>query len=145
MGFDAATLSVTAVVFLGVIAVIGVLAARKPRRAPKAPPPHLLKPVPGPVAERAKEVVAQGRQIQAVKEIREITGYDLRTAKAIADTIRAGQSVPVFPEPGEETAALADRVRELRDQQRMVDAIRLLVERTGMNEAEAARTIEALD
>lgn len=145
MGFDAATLSVIAVALPVFIVVVLVLAVRKPRRGPRVPPPHLLKPVPGPVAERAQAVVAQGRQIQAVKEIREITGYDLRTAKAIADTIRAGQPVPTFPEPGEETAALADRVRELRDQKRMVDAIRLVTEQTGMNEAEATRLVESLD
>ncbi|MBV2364433.1 50S ribosomal protein L7/L12 [Streptomonospora sp. NEAU-YY374] len=111
---------------------------------PAAP---LLQPLPRDLVERATALVRQGKQIAAVKLIRDRTGYDLRSAKEVSDALAQGRSIPTLPEPGAGPAggSLADRARALRDQDRMADAIRLVATETGMSETEATRFVTGLD
>ncbi|MDT0302526.1 hypothetical protein [Streptomonospora wellingtoniae] len=149
MEFDSSTLAaafsavaVAVAVAGAAVAVAGAANGRRRRaRVPQAPP-H---PLPAPVVERARAVLAQGRRIQAIKELREATGYDLRTAKDVADAIGAGIAVPTLAEPNREGAGLAARVRDLRDRKGTAEAISLVAEETGMNEAEAAHFVRSLD
>lgn len=117
-------------------------------KAPPPPPQTALKPVPPEAADAARALIARGRRIHAIKEIRQASGYGLQEAKDIADAIHAGLPVPESPQRGPRegpAAELAGRVRELRDGERIDEAVRLVAERTGMTEHEAARFVAALD
>ncbi|PSK95891.1 ribosomal L7/L12-like protein [Murinocardiopsis flavida] len=90
--------------------------------------------------DEARLLIAEDKPIQAIKAIREHTGMGLVEAKSVADAIAEGRPVPGAP-----VANLADRARELRDQDRIADAVRLVATETGMTEDEAARFIGSLD
>ncbi|MFC3995860.1 50S ribosomal protein L7/L12 [Nocardiopsis sediminis] len=108
---------------------------------------------PRPVTEgtivRARALIGQGKQILAIKGIREETGLGLKEAKDLADALRDGRPLPVqVAGPGTVApvgADLAARARALRSQGRQVDAIRLVVTETGMSETEATRFLTSLD
>ncbi|MBB6173366.1 hypothetical protein HNR23_003426 [Nocardiopsis mwathae] len=108
-------------------------------RSPKIP--RDVVPLTEDAIAQARELVRQGKQINAVKVIREQSGMGLAEAKAMADALREGRQVPVAPAPG---MSLADRVRRLRGEDRIADAVRLVATETGMTEAEAALFIEHL-
>lgn len=93
------------------------------------------------VAE-ARALIGRGKPVHAIKVVREHTGMGLAEAKNITDALAEGRQVPVAPTPG---ASLADRVRELRGQSRVPDAVDLVAAETGMTEAESARFIDSLD
>lgn len=51
--------------------------------------PHCGQPDPGPVADwerEAKEILRQGKKINAIKLVRESTGMDLATAKDLVES-----------------------------------------------------------
>ncbi|CAM4148863.1 hypothetical protein GCM10009799_40780 [Nocardiopsis rhodophaea] len=90
---------------------------------------------------QARELVRRGKQIHAIKVLREGTGMGLSEAKLIADALREGRHVSDSHAPG---MSLADRVRRLRGEDRIADAVRLVATETGMTETEAALFIEHL-
>ena len=51
-------------------------------------------PVPVEAQDLARDLMQQGRKIQAVKEIRAATGYDLRDARDVAFALLYGIEVP---------------------------------------------------
>ncbi|MUL43332.1 ribosomal protein L7/L12 [Streptomonospora sp. PA3] len=121
----------------------GVRHTYRPRRLPPSGPP---KPVPPDTADRARELLARNKRLQAIKEIRQATGYGLQEAKDISDAIEAGRPVPCFGQPEERPdPELVRRVRQLRAEERGDEAVRLVVEQTGMGESDAARFVDSLD
>lgn len=107
------------------------------KRAPRTPAPLTAEAL-----ERVQTLVVQGKQIQAIKELREATGLALAPAKEPADALKAGRPLPWHVVPPE---SLADRVRGLRDADRIADAVRTAAAETGVTETEASRFIDALD
>ncbi|MDT0302524.1 hypothetical protein [Streptomonospora wellingtoniae] len=69
------------------------------RSSPGAP---LSRPLPADVLQRARERIDAGKRVLAVKELREATGYDLRSAKAVVDALSEGRSVPTLGESAED-------------------------------------------
>ncbi|GAA1771212.1 MULTISPECIES: hypothetical protein [Streptomonospora] len=65
------------------------------RSSPGAP---LSRPLPADVLDRVQERVDAGKPVLAIKELREATGYDLRSAKAVVDALSEGRSVPTLGE-----------------------------------------------
>ncbi|QBI54535.1 hypothetical protein EKD16_13765 [Streptomonospora litoralis] len=65
------------------------------RRSPASPLSHAL---PDDVVARARERIGEGKPVHAIKELREATGYDLRSAKTIVDALQAGRHVPTLGE-----------------------------------------------
>ncbi|MFC4564233.1 hypothetical protein ACFO4E_20420 [Nocardiopsis mangrovi] len=100
----------------------------------------------GGTLERARLLIRRGKQIQAIKGIREETGMGLKEAKELADALRDGRPLPAsagrFAAPAH--SDLAARVRDLRAQGREDDAIRVVVTETGMSTAEAAGFLDSL-
>ncbi|GAA4932663.1 hypothetical protein GCM10023224_11110 [Streptomonospora halophila] len=68
-----------------------------PGRTPPEPSESAeSKPVPSEAVETARELIAEGRTIPAITEIRRATGYGLQPATDIVEAIRAGRPVPAF-------------------------------------------------
>ncbi|MDA0566739.1 hypothetical protein LG943_20845 [Streptomonospora sp. S1-112] len=148
-------------IVLAVVVVVAVLVAasavtarrRGAARPPVRPAAPLLQPLPRDLVERATALIRQNKQIPAIKLIREETGYDLRSAKEVSDALAQGRTIPTLPEPGAGPVpasasvggSLAERARDLRDQDRVADAVRLVAGETGMSEAEATRFVTGLD
>jgi hypothetical protein len=127
------------------VVVIGLLAGALLRPSRSRAPRGLPGPVTEGTLERARALIAQDKPILAIKGVREETGLGLAEAKQLVDALRQGRPVPTTAVPGAQTVPLADRVRDLRAQDRMIDAIALVVAETGMTEAEATRFVDTLD
>lgn len=97
----------------------------------------LARSVPDELAERAVALVAQGRWIEAAKEVREGSPLGLKDAKDYVDGIRAGVLRP-------RESDLSSRVRALKATDRD-SAIALTQSETGMTRDEAARFVDALE
>ena len=54
-------------------------------------------PVPAETQERVRVWMSQGRLIQAVKEVRDATGYNLEDCRDVAHAIFDGYAVPTPP------------------------------------------------
>ncbi|GIH71920.1 hypothetical protein Mth01_41730 [Sphaerimonospora thailandensis] len=108
--------------------------------------PGLLPPIPAHVQHEVREMWAAGRKIEAIKLIRERTGLGLKEAKMIAETLGAGQAVPVHPAGSAHLAApdLATRVRELKAAGRIEQAVFLVRGETGMGQTEAEAFVNTL-
>ncbi|WP_433338575.1 hypothetical protein [Spirillospora sp. CA-294931] len=91
----------------------------------------------GPPTPRLLGFIADGKRIQAVKEVVETTGLSLKDAKHYVDALRR-ERAHLRPAP------LADRVRVLRGAEDYRSAIALVRAETGMTEPEALRFIDAL-
>lgn len=89
--------------------------------------------------EEVLSLIRADRKIQGIKVVRERTGLGLAEAKNLADAIDEGRWAPA------PTGSLADRVRELLDQDRVADAVLVVSQETGMTEDEASRFIGSLD
>ena len=57
-------------------------------------------PVPAETQERVRAWMSQGRIIQAVKEVRDATGYDLKDSRDVAHAIFHGYAVPTTSTDG---------------------------------------------
>ena len=152
---------VVAVVAVVVVAVAVLVAALRVR-ALNRPQPRL--PVaPGAVADMPEDGLAEvqallrsGKKVMAIKRLRELTEMSLAEAKRTADAMEAGgmarEPGDPRPAPGPGAAAraraLPPRVREqagrLVAQRRLVHAIKVIREGTGMGLREAKETAEAL-
>lgn len=101
-------------------------------------------------SQRIADLIAQGRKLEAIKELRELTGIGLKEAKEEIERLMAEvdgreltatAQLPVSghgPEPGhEEVAALARAGRKL-------EAIKLLRSQTGLGLKEAKEAVEKM-
>jgi ribosomal protein L7/L12 len=99
--------------------------------------PGALGSVPAPTRARAEELIAQGAMIQAIKVVRQHTGFGLKEAKDYCDALRAGRLPSAEP--------LSDRARALIWAGDRAAAIALVCAETGMTESEAEAFLDALD
>src|SRR5262249_13634632 len=92
--------------------------------------------------------IAADRKINAIKLYREFTGARLAVAKAAVEALRAAEYNPGAADTGAAQSGLSDQqfqsiLTELRGQ-RMIPAIKLYREYTGVGLAEAKSAVEQL-
>ncbi|WP_431896843.1 ribosomal protein L7/L12 [Nonomuraea sp. bgisy101] len=141
-------------IVLAVIAVVALLvtlvvtaAVRAARRPATTPPPN--RPVaPHDLEAALRDLVAGGRQIHAIKLLRQHTGLGLKQAKDVVDAIAAGHSHPMLQSlqrpPAGARPDLATRVRELKAAGRAEQAVHLVIGETGMGQGEAESFVQTL-
>ncbi len=99
------------------------------------------------LAGKVQALLAENKKIQAIKLVREqIRGLGLKQAKALVDDIEAGRLL--VPPPTTRPAVgpdLAGRVRSLKAEGRVEQAVFLVRGETGMNEAEATSFVAAVE
>ncbi|MEU7901009.1 ribosomal protein L7/L12 [Nonomuraea sp. NPDC049152] len=142
-------LAVIAVIVLLAILIIGA-AVRVSRRPATAPPmqPMMRPTAPHDLEGALRDLIAGGRQIQAIKLLRQHTGLGLKQAKDVVDAIAAGHGHPMFAglrrPPAGARPDLATRVRELKSAGRTEQAVHLVIGETGMGQSEAEAFVQAL-
>nr|WP_221441697.1 ribosomal protein L7/L12 [Jiangella mangrovi] len=82
-----------------------------------------------------QQLVAQGKKIQAIKEVREHTGLGLKEAKDLVDRMEDSATVAALDVPGPADGPAADRTDEVMGQVqalvargKKIQAIKLLLE-----------------
>jgi ribosomal protein L7/L12 len=95
-------------------------------------------PLPPERVAHLQRLLAANKKIQAIKEIRTLTGLGLKQAKDLAEAIEDGRYRPT-PTP------LSERVRALKSTGDHASALALVRAETGMTPTEAERFIQALD
>ncbi|WP_214410306.1 ribosomal protein L7/L12 [Sphaerisporangium fuscum] len=98
-------------------------------------------PIPGDLQGQAHALAAQGRKIEAIKLVRQRTGFGLKQAKDYVDALEAGR-IPLTPAPPRDD--LATRVRRLKSEGRTEQAVFLVRGETGMNEPDAQAFVDQL-
>ncbi|MFC9788457.1 hypothetical protein [Rhodococcus sp. NPDC127528] len=98
--------------------------------------------------DRIERLVADHKNIHAIKVLRDRTGVGLADAKAAIDAVARGEWVPTagldsVPPPAG-WAELEPALRALKNDGRPVEAIKLLRDRTGMNLREAKQAVDRL-
>jgi ribosomal protein L7/L12 len=91
------------------------------------------------------ELVAQGKKIQAIKDLRAASGLGLKEAKDAVDAMAAGHDISGVLLPRLEVPATAEeRARKLIAQGRTIQAINLIREETGLGLKEAKEAADGL-
>jgi ribosomal protein L7/L12 len=102
--------------------------------------------------------LAAGRKIQAVKEIRSMTGLGLREAKELVEDVDAGRALPPWlgtpmesstpagasVDSGPALAEVGAVARRMRDRNGPIEAMKYVHEQTGMSLAEAKDYVDGL-
>jgi len=143
--------------FMGISVLLSLLAARRATRAVAAPPLP-PRPVPADAEARARELVAGGHKLHAIRLVREASGMGLKEAKDWVDAlpyrpVRGGAATSAGPAavetiPNVPLAGLTPEVEAsardlLRDGQK-ISAIALVRQATGMGLKEARDWVDAL-
>jgi ribosomal protein L7/L12 len=145
------TLILVIVVTIG--ALVGVLMLRRRRNENvdvehQAPPRRPLR-TPGAIHELNPEVVLQlaaQNKIEAIRLVRERTGMGLKEAKDYVEALSSDRPVSLPPSPATtEFSDLDSEVRQLVSQGNLIEAIRLVRERTGMGLKEAKDYVDRLE
>jgi ribosomal protein L7/L12 len=150
---------VLVVVIVLAVVVIGVAVARAaggPSSPAQLPDSLRNQPIDGDVLARIRQLLGEGKKIQAIKELRESRpGMGLKDAKDLVEAIEAGfepgvgYAAPVGPAvgpgqaPGGEVLA---RVRQLLGEGKKIQAIKeYRASRPGVGLKEAKETVEAIE
>jgi ribosomal protein L7/L12 len=97
-------------------------------------------------------LLLQGQKIQAIKVVREYTGWGLKEAKDYVEALEAGHAPPPSAGPaaqqqaagGDTLAGVDARIRQLISDRQKIQAIKLVREHTGWGLKEAKDYVEAL-
>ena len=130
-------------VALGVVIalLIALVLFRRPRRTTPARPPV---PPPADLADRLRALVAAGKKIQAIKELRQQTGMGLVDAKNQVESLPpAGPLPPAAPPEGLSPDAVA-RARELIAAGKHIHAVKAIREDTGWSLKDAKDAMDRL-
>jgi ribosomal protein L7/L12 len=101
--------------------------------------------------DQVRKLVAAGRNIDAIKLLREVTGLGLKEAKEAVDRCAQGGSLDVTVDMAAQRAALhgaaqADgEIRALLESGRKIDAIKLMRERSGLDLATAKDIVDSME
>jgi hypothetical protein len=127
-------------VVLGVPLTLIFLAVTRTTRQspPKFAVPKQRRPLPPEAVPQLQHLLAKRQKIQAIKEIRTLTGLGLKEAKDLAEAIEAGHYRPT-------ATPLSDRIRAFKSTGDHASALALVQAETGMTPAEAERFIQSLD
>lgn len=105
---------------------------------------------PGNVEEEARQLLATGNAITAIKRVRELTGLGLKEAKDYVDALQRGGAPPVLPAPAASKAPTASapqleqEARALLARGQKIEAIKRVRELTGWGLKEAKDYVERL-
>lgn len=92
------------------------------------------------------DLIAAGRKIEAIKEVRTLTGLGLREAKEAVERIERGESVSLTAAPSSRTAVdandLAARIGSLVKDGQTIQAIKEVRSATGLGLREAKDLVE---
>lgn len=113
-----------------------------PEQSVPVPPASLVTPAAStPLEERVLDLLRRGKEIDAIKLYRAETGFGLKEAKdAVQDLERGGR--PSVPR-GDRSVAGADAVDAAIRAGRLIEAIKLHREATGMGLKESKEAVEA--
>ncbi|QVQ52987.1 ribosomal protein L7/L12 [Spiractinospora alimapuensis] len=103
------------------------------------PPPGTVTDVPPEVSREIRELMFAGKKIQAIKVLREATGWSLKDAKSTIDRLQPGEYVHGFVEE-----SVASRARAMLAEVGRDEAIALVTRETGMTTDEATRFVDVL-
>ena len=99
--------------------------------------------------DRVRQLVLDGKKIDAIKLVREQTGLGLKEAKDVVEAIERGETPNVQPVAAAVTHGVSgvdlDEINELLLQDKKIDAIKLYRERTGVGLKEAKDAIDAIE
>jgi ribosomal protein L7/L12 len=93
------------------------------------------------------QLLRQRQKIQAIKLVRERTGWSLREAKEAVDAIEVGQPPPAqsrWPVLSELPPDLANAVQELLIRRQKIQAIKLVRERTALSLRDAKEMVDGI-
>jgi ribosomal protein L7/L12 len=100
------------------------------------------------LSEEVKELLANGRKIDAIKLVREKTRFSLGAAKEMVETMERVASPAAHERTMAETLQiareLAPEVRRLVKQGQRLEAVKLIRKRTGMGLREAKEMVDKL-
>jgi ribosomal protein L7/L12 len=129
-------------VVLGVVIAVG-LALVLFRRRREAPPPRAVA-LTGDLTARLRALVAEGRTIQAIKELRAHTGLSLVDARDYVARLPPAGPVPPPAPPAELSAAAAAQAKELIAAGRPVQAVKVIRDDTGWSLKQSKDTMDRL-
>lgn len=96
----------------------------------------------------AAQLLSQGKKIEAVKHVREATRWGLREAKVYVEALESGAELPEFSQStiGQEPPVdLREAVRDLLNQRRKIEAVKLVREHTNWGLKEAKDYVDAIE
>ena len=89
------------------------------------------------------DLIAAGRKIEAIKEVRALTGWGLREAKDAVEKIERGESVAISqPAAAVDPDDLAARIYDLVEDGQTIQAIKEVREATGANLRDAKQIVD---
>jgi ribosomal protein L7/L12 len=136
-------------VFLGVpIGLIFLAVTLINRRTPplKYAVPEQHHPLPPEVIAHLQQLIQTRKKIQAIKEIRILTGLGLKEAKDVADALEAGRYDPAAPnQPRSLPPELLAHLQRLLAARKKIEAIKEIRTHTGLGLKEAKHLAEAIE
>jgi hypothetical protein len=131
-------------VILAAVAAMTVAVRMGIRRWPVTPQPTAI---PADLQLRVRTLLSRNRAAQAICEVRESTGLNLKEAKVIVDTFRRGPlpEPPVGPYGVGSPGSLAERAKDLRNGGDLPSAVALVCAESGMTQREAELFVSILD
>jgi ribosomal protein L7/L12 len=95
--------------------------------------------------EQYAELLRAGKKIEAIKMVREVTGWGLAQAKDYVDHLERGEGAPQLPQPRAPwSGEIPSEVRTLAAQDKIIEAIKILRAYSGMGLREAKDVVEKL-
>ena len=104
--------------------------------------------LPGVDVERIRELVQQGKKIDAIKLVREQTDLSLKDAKEAVDALERGETPELSPRPSVSAGPNGLDLAPIQDQLlhgNKIAAIKLYREQTGVGLKEAKEAVEAIE
>lgn len=152
-----AGVAVAVLVLVVLVAAVRVRTLNRPQ-APAPIAPGMVAGIPQGRLAEVQALLGSGKKIAAIKRLRELTGMGLAEAKNVVEAMEAGvpahELKPRDPRPAatKDAAArvralpahTAEEARRLVGQRKLVYAIKVIREGTGMGLREAKETAEAL-
>ncbi|MBN2001795.1 MAG: ribosomal protein L7/L12 [Anaerolineae bacterium] len=99
------------------------------------------------IRQVALHLLSQGQKLEAIKRVRQASGWDLKAAKDYVEAIEAGAVPPTPSMPtlvGSVSPELRDSLLDLVNNRRKIEAIKVLRDHTGLGLKEAKDYVEAL-
>ncbi len=131
-------------VILAAVAAMTVAVRMGIRRWPVTSQPMAI---PADLQRRVQTLLSRNRAAQAIHEVRESTGLNLKAAKVIVDTFRRGPlpEPPAGPYGVGSPGSLAERAKDLRNGGDLPSAVALVCTESGMTQREAELFVSILD
>jgi ribosomal protein L7/L12 len=104
----------------------------------------------GDASTEVQMLLAQGKKIEAIKRVRELTGLGLKEAKDYVDALQQESAPPALPATATSDAPMAgaaefeQEARELLAQGKKIEAIKRVRELSGLSLKEAKDYVERL-